>query len=144
MPGDSGKANNEWVRRSLTLAILLGLLLVPATCSHAMGPHSLYIDPRADTRASHADHGGHDKHHHERDDDARHSTRSNDDAPRTPTVNDLPSSMLISIASNVVAIDLPHLLSIPAASGPELVRSFDVPTGIEIPVDVPPPRDLRF
>lgn len=144
MPGDSGKADYEWIRRSLTLAILLGLLLVPATCSHAMGPHSLFIDPRTDTRSSHADHAGHDEHHHARDDDAKQSTKSDFEATRTPTVNDLPSSMLISIASNVVAIDLPHLLSIPAASGPESVRSLDVPTGIEIPVDVPPPRDLQF
>ena len=130
-----------WLRRSLTLAILLGLLLVPATCTHAAGPHSIFIDPRPEANAT----AHHDHHHASKPIESAASIALDHDSSvsRTngqPSLRDLPSTMLVSIVSNNVVIDLPQLLAIPSGDAPETQRVTDRLTGVETPVEVPPPR----
>jgi hypothetical protein len=47
--------------RGLAFLLTLSLLLVPATCADASGPHSIFVDPMA----THDHHSDHEAHHHD-------------------------------------------------------------------------------
>lgn len=128
-----GASQFNRVRRSLTAAILLGLLLVPATCSHAAGPHSLFIDPRDESpqAAAHPHHPG---------DQAEEPVAATGQPGNRPSAHDLPSSLLVSLAASAIHLDIPQLLAIPATQLPESLRAIPVPAGVAAVVDVPPPR----
>lgn len=140
------------LRRSLTLAILLGLLLVPATCSHAAGPHSIFIDPRGETAHHEGDHDNHtllehvlfSETHRPAAEPADTGSVATSPAPAgQPMLHDLPTTMLVTIAASNVVLDLPELLAIPAADSPEAPLVADRLAGIETAVEAPPPRDSR-
>lgn len=138
------------VRQALVLAILLGLLLVPATCAHAAGPHSIFIDPRADE----THHGHHDGEtslleHVLFSQTQRPAVESASGTPEVetnaptgrPMLHDLPTTMLVTIAASNMALDLPQLLMLPAADGPNASLSAERLAGIDTTIEPPPPRE---
>lgn len=48
----------------LVVALVGGLLLFPATCAHAAGPHSVFLDPRVEVTATPGVAAHHHHHHH--------------------------------------------------------------------------------
>jgi hypothetical protein len=150
MLGRMTNTGEEWPRRSLTIAILLGLLLIPATCTHAAGPHSIFIDPRAEANSTdpHAKHQRHPDHtggsHEYASTGAPVQSSPVSEASGQPSVHDLPSTMLVSIASTNAVIDLPQLLAIPSGNAPDIQRVADRLNGVETPVEVPPPREREI
>lgn len=48
------------VHRSVAALLIAGLLLVPASCAQAAGPHSLFLSPMSDATSDHQRHA----HHH--------------------------------------------------------------------------------
>jgi hypothetical protein len=127
------------IRRSLTVAILFGVLLVPATCANAAGPHSLYVDPRepAPTAAHrHHAHAGAAPGAPE-----RHGAAGAAGQPAgRQTMSDLPATMLMSIASSTIFLTIPQVTSIPSAQSPEPPVDTTPLRGTPVRIDVPPPR----
>ncbi len=145
-----GRRQRHGLRRSLVLAILLGLLLIPATCSHAAGPHSIFLDPRGGAAHDDDAHAGHSLLEHVLLNETHRpaaAPASGSVAPEAPApagrpmLHDLPTTMLVTIAASNVVLDLPELLVIPAAESPVNPLITDRLAGIETAVEAPPPRE---
>lgn len=52
----------EFAHAALALCVMVGVLLSPASCSRAAGPHSLFVDPGSAANATHI-HVAHGVHH---------------------------------------------------------------------------------
>jgi hypothetical protein len=134
------------LRRALAIAIVLGVLLFPATCSHAAGPHSLFIDPRQttdhdpDQHASlHPDH----RRHLPPERPARHETASAAGHPGgTPAWSGLPDVMQMSMLAGGWLLVTPQAMELPVAPAPGSLRAAPTLRGTPVSVDVPPPRAL--
>ncbi len=129
------------LRRAVAMAIVLGVLLFPATCSHAAGPHSLFIDPRQSASS-----GKHDHAHHP----ASHAGQLSADQTAGPgsasgpadslTWTDLPSTMGMSLAASTMLLSIPQMLAIPTAQVSQSLQGVQILRGTAVPVEVPPPR----
>jgi uncharacterized protein involved in copper resistance len=156
------------LRHLVVLSTVLGMLLVPATCANAAGPHSLFMSPM--TKHSGAmDHTGHhassddsdssmsgmsaSEHamhmaightEHQADTAGTDSTTSvQSDAPVEETgvrLTDLPSTMAMAAVSNPSSIAELDELQFPPASLPATPRSTIALTGHTTSLELPPPR----
>jgi hypothetical protein len=134
------------LQRALAIAIVLGVLLFPATCSHAAGPHSLFIDPRQTADRDPGQHASlHPDHrrHLPAERPAGHETVPADGHPGgTPVWTGLPDVMQMSILAGGWLLVTPQAMVLPTTPAPESLRAAPTPRGTAVPVDVPPPRWL--
>lgn len=153
------------LRHLVVMSIALGMLLVPATCANAAGPHSLFMSPMAnhDTAMHHGD-------HHAASDDANSAmpgmsadehaihmamgytdTENETDsavmaqraAPAEESgvrLTDLPSTMAMAAISNPASIVELDALQFPPSSLPVTPRSTNAIAGRAILLELPPPR----
>jgi len=133
------------LRRMVAITILLGILLFPATCSHAAGPHSLFIDPRepaAPAAHPHMQHpASHAAHHSSADQISGHESAGAAGQPASRlSWSDLPSTMRMSLAAGVMLLGIPQPMVIPTGDGPAAPQAEPALRATHVPVDVPPPR----
>lgn len=143
------------IQRWLVMALTLSLLLVPATCASAAGPHSIFVDP-----AAHTTHLQQHEHHDAAPDIATmpevalllhltfdHQTSTpvaidDDDDPceSAPKLRDMPSSMAMaalsmpSLIANLTPLDLPVAVApkpaaLPAQAGISAIPESPPPKG---------------
>lgn len=136
--------------RSLVVALALTLLIIPATCAEAAGPHSIFVDPAT----------GHRHHHAEASEQPLTQAAlelrvilgsgtpelnlgaqsvAEDDCPGDLRFQDLPSTLAISAVStpatlgDILSLEFPHLDAPAILEPPALHAIFSSP-------DSPPPR----
>jgi hypothetical protein len=124
---------------------VLGILLFPATCSHAAGPHSLFIDPRETASPAaheHADHpAANGDHQPSAAGSIGHQSTGTAEHPAGGLAwTDLPGTMLMSLAASVILLSTPQGVTLPTAQAPESLRRAPALRATPVPVDVPPPR----
>ena len=132
------------LRRAMAVAIVLGILLFPATCSHAAGPHSLFIDPRETAApAAHAHHpAANGDHRPSAEGSTGHQATGTAEQPASGLAwTDLPGTMLMSLTASVILLSTPTGVLLPTAQAPESLRRAGALRATPVPVDVPPPRD---
>jgi len=152
---------NGKTRQVLVALLTLSLLLIPATCASAAGPHSIFVDPTA--------HEAHHQHHlHQADSqgamdiakmseeeillhlafghlapDATSSVASldNTDDPceSAPRLRDMPSSMAMAALSMPAITEELAPIDLPVAVAPEPGSIFLI-TGISMMPESPPPQ----
>lgn len=138
--------------RSFVIALVLALLLIPSTCAHMAGPHSIFTDPTG---------GGHA---HHQTDHASHTgiqsveelawlvvngdgspgwmmsqVNADDDCPTRPRLRDLPSTMTMSAVNAPLTIDCERTLDLPTADEPAIAGAPLV-HAVSLAVEPPPPR----
>ena len=141
-------------QRWLVAALTLSLLLIPATCASAAGPHSIFVDP-----AAHAAHLQHESHHDVSPDIATmteaelllhlafgHQTSTpvaiddlDDPCDSAPKLRDLPSSMAMAALSMPSLIADLTPLDLPAAAAPK-PASLPAQIGVSSIPESPPPK----
>lgn len=139
----SGQPNQEAARRGIVLAMVFGLLLFPATCTHAAGPHSLFIDPRgapepASARHAHEPVSGLAAPARQPAESMPHDDHSR--PPGTPAMESLPAVMLMMIAATTMVAVLPDAVVMPATPTAPLPASDPMPGEVAPAVEPPPPR----
>jgi hypothetical protein len=141
----TGQPNHLAARRGIAVAMVIGLLLFPATCAHATGPHSLFIDPRAASEPSsqrhaygHAPASGHGspaRQHAAAIPGAGHAWPAG-----APVMESLPDVMLMVIAATTMVAVLPDAVIMPDTPAPPLPGIEPKPAASAPTVEVPPPR----
>lgn len=141
-------------QRWLVVALTLSLLLVPATCASAAGPHSIFVDP-----AAHATHLQQHEHHAVSANIATmpeaelllhltfgHQTSTpapiddlDDPCESAPKIHDMPSSMAMAALSMPLLIANLLPLDLPAADAPKPAL-LPAQTGISAIPESPPPK----
>ena len=132
--------------RALVVALVGGLLLFPATCSHAAMPHSLFQDMRVEVIAQpgvdshHAHHAHHAAAPRTRAETLAHTPAPGDSRVDRTEASDLPDTVSTALAASpVVALGNEFVISLPPA--PRIAAEPEVARGpAPAPPDAPPPR----
>ncbi len=163
MRARNGHIAGNLLRRWVVLSVVLGLLLVPATCVNAAGPHSLFQSPMpahiGTEHGSAADHDAEMAAHHGMS-AAEHAAHSHpgkpthatpmpapapqpDSAPVTPApggrVSDLPATMAMAAISNPAVTSDLEPIEFPGSSAP-IPQSAERLLGHIPALELPPPR----
>jgi uncharacterized protein involved in copper resistance len=148
------------VRRWVVLSVVLGLLLVPATCVNAAGPHSLFQSPMpahigtehgssADHDAEMAAHHGmsadeHAGHHHASAETTAKPPAPSESAPTTPApggrISDLPSTMAMAAISNPAVTNDLEPVELPGPPSAPTPKTAGRLLGETPALELPPPR----
>jgi hypothetical protein len=150
------------IQQGLVALLTLSMLLIPATCASAAGPHSIFVDP-----AAHQAHLQHQPHQTDTDaamdiatmsgeelllhlafghqmSETTSSVASLDDAgdpcDSAPRLRDMPSSMTMAALSMPSMIEKFAVIELPVAKSPQPSRVFLL-SGIAAMPESPPPQD---
>ena len=149
---------NSTTRQGLVALLTLSMLLIPATCASAAGPHSIFVDPAAhEAHLQHhprqADSGGamdiatmseeeivlHLASGHLEPDATPSVASSGDPCDSAPRLRDLPSSMAMAALSMPAITESFSPVDLPMAVSPEPGKDFFTP-GISMMPESPPPQ----
>lgn len=154
--------------RALAVLLAFSLLLIPATCADAAGPHSIFIDPMA-THEHHSGEGEHEDHvvmtqeelelhvllghiSLEQADEIEAGEAENPFSPVTsqpveqnpcgtggPRLRDLPSSMAMAAATTPVTLEDLSVIDLPCAEAP-VASATIAPSPVVSSPESPPPQ----